>query len=127
MKRNTTLSVIAVVFVAVSLVMIIIMVTGFFGTQSSSIVNNISSYSKESSSVKEVPSQSFFRLFQTIPIPNVNGRIDHMDIDVIGQKLFVAEIENNSLDIIDLKASKRIHSIGNGMLNEPQGVSLFQN
>ena len=122
MKRNTTLSVIAVVFVVVSIVMIMIMVTGFFGTQSSSIVNNISSYSKESSSVKEVPSQSFFRLFQTIPIPNVNGRIDHMDIDVKGQKLFVAEIENNSLDIIDLKASKRIHSIGNGMLNEPQGV-----
>jgi DNA-binding beta-propeller fold protein YncE len=45
-----------------------------------------------------------------------------MDIDVKSQKLFVAEIENNSLDIIDLKTSKRIHSIGNGLLNEPQGV-----
>jgi hypothetical protein len=63
-------------------------------------------------------------LLQTIVIPNVNGRIDHMTLDIRGQKLFVAELENNSLDIIDLKAAKRILSISNNerLLNEPQSV-----
>ena len=35
-----------------------------------------------------------------------------MAVDILEVKiLFVAEIENNSLDIIDLNAGKRIHSI----------------
>lgn len=59
-------------------------------------------------------------LIQTIPLPNVSGRIDHMDIDIDGQRLFVAELGNNSVDVIDLKAGKRINSI-NG-LHEPQGI-----
>ncbi len=61
------------------------------------------------------------KLIQTIPLPNVNGRIDHMDIDLQHQKLFVAELENNSVDVIDLTTGKRIQSITNG-LQEPQGV-----
>jgi DNA-binding beta-propeller fold protein YncE len=63
-------------------------------------------------------------LIQTIPIPNVNGRIDHMAADIAGTEkiLLVAESENNSLDIIDLNAGKRIHSIDNGLLKEPWGV-----
>ncbi len=63
---------------------------------------------------------SSLRLVQTIQLPNVSGRIDHMDIDVNGQRLFVAELENNSLDVLDLKEGKRIHSISG--LDEPQGV-----
>lgn len=73
----------------------------------------------ESQSTDNLNSSSL-RLVQTIQLPNVSGRIDHMDIDVNGQRLFVAELENNSLDVLDLKEGKRIHSI-NG-LNEPQGV-----
>ncbi len=61
-----------------------------------------------------------FQPVQTIQLPNVSGRIDHMDIDLAGQRLFVAEIENNSVDIIDLKSGQRIHAITG--LNEPQGV-----
>ena len=59
-------------------------------------------------------------LVQTIQLPNVSGRIDHMDIDLNGQRLFVAELENNSLDVLDLKEGKRIHPIIG--LHEPQGV-----
>jgi DNA-binding beta-propeller fold protein YncE len=64
---------------------------------------------------------SSFGLVQRIVI---NGRIDHMAIDIRGQKLFVAEFGNNSLDIIDMKTAKRIHSIkgNNGLLNQPQSV-----
>lgn len=60
------------------------------------------------------------RLVQTIPLPNVEGRIDHLDIDLKGQRLFVAALGNNTLEIIDLRAGKRVHSIGG--LKEPQGV-----
>ena len=73
----------------------------------------------ENQSIANVNIKSL-KLIQTIPLPNVSGRIDHMDIDINGQRLFVAELENNSLDVIDLKEGKQIRSI-NG-LQEPQGV-----
>lgn len=73
----------------------------------------------ENQSITNVNTQPL-KLVQTIPLPNVSGRIDHMDIDINGQRLFVAELENNSVDVIDLKESKRINSI-NG-LQEPQGI-----
>lgn len=57
---------------------------------------------------------------QVIPLSNVNGRIDHMDIDVVGGRLFIAELGNNSVDVIDLVKGKRIHSITG--LDEPQGI-----
>jgi hypothetical protein len=51
------------------------------------------------------------RLVQTIPMPNVKGRIDHMDVDVKGQRLFVAGLENGSVEVIDLRAGKWSKSI----------------
>src|ERR1700674_395538 len=46
------------------------------------------------------------KLAQTISMPNVKGRIDHMDVDINGERLFVSGLENGSLEIIDLKAGK---------------------
>jgi DNA-binding beta-propeller fold protein YncE len=54
---------------------------------------------------------SSLRLVQTIPMPNVKGRIDHMDVDVKGKRLFVAGLENGSLEVIDLGAGKWSKSI----------------
>jgi hypothetical protein len=51
------------------------------------------------------------RLVQTIPMPNVKGRIDHIDVDVKGQRLFVAGLENGSVEVIDLRAGKWSKSI----------------
>src|SRR6202163_2618176 len=51
------------------------------------------------------------RLVQTIPMPNVKGRIDHMDVDVKGKRLFVAGLENGSLEVINLGAGKWSKSI----------------
>src|SRR5260370_4587812 len=51
------------------------------------------------------------RLVQTIPIPNVKGRIDHMDLDVKGMRLFVAGLENGSLEVVDLQTGKWLKSI----------------
>src|SRR6202795_2405236 len=50
-------------------------------------------------------------LVQTIPMPNVKGRIDHMDVDVKGKRLFVVGLENGSLEVVDLQTGKWLKSI----------------
>ena len=50
----------------------------------------------------------------------VKGRIDHMAFDALQSRLFVAELESNSLGIVDLKQRKVVHVITG--LAEPQGV-----
>ncbi|MDQ6700495.1 MAG: YncE family protein [Acidobacteriota bacterium] len=60
------------------------------------------------------------RLEKTIPLPGVQGRIDHMSIDVKNQRLFVAALGNNTLEVVDLKQGKRVHTIPG--LHEPQGI-----
>src|SRR5260370_8145591 len=44
-------------------------------------------------------------------MPNVKGRIDHMDVDVKGKRLFVAGLENGSVEVVDLQAGKWLKSI----------------
>jgi DNA-binding beta-propeller fold protein YncE len=55
-----------------------------------------------------------------IPLPNVKGRIDHASVDVKGQHLFVAAVDNHTLEVVDLKSGQRVHTITD--LAEPQGV-----
>jgi len=55
-----------------------------------------------------------------IALPDVKGRIDHFSVDVRGQRLFVAAVENHTLEVVDLKSERRVHTIGD--LAEPQGV-----
>jgi hypothetical protein len=55
-----------------------------------------------------------------IPLANVNGRMDHMGVDVAGQRLFAAAFDNHSLEVIDLRAGKQAHTIPN--LNQPQAA-----
>ncbi len=45
-------------------------------------------------------------LVQTIPLKGKPGGLDHLAIDTEGQRLFVANKANNTLDIVDLKAGK---------------------
>jgi DNA-binding beta-propeller fold protein YncE len=60
------------------------------------------------------------RLVQTIPLTNVKGRMDHLGVDIKGQRLFAAALDNNTLEVIDLKAGKRVFSIPGQ--SKPQGV-----
>src|SRR5215469_1343885 len=55
-----------------------------------------------------------------IPLGEVSGRIDHLAIDVVRQRLLVAELGNNSLGVVDLAARKTLRTLGG--LSEPQGV-----
>jgi YVTN family beta-propeller protein len=61
------------------------------------------------------------RLEAKIVLGDVRGRIDHMAIDPIRNRLFVAELGNNSVGVVDVAAGKVIHRIAE--LKEPQGVA----
>jgi hypothetical protein len=63
------------------------------------------------------------QLVQTIPLAGVEGRIDHMAVDRGGQRLFVAALANNTLEIVDLRAGRHAATI-QGM-REPQGVAFL--
>src|SRR5262245_56390609 len=39
------------------------------------------------------------------------GRLDHLALDVRGQRLFIANMANSSLDIVDLRGSKLLRQI----------------
>ena len=64
------------------------------------------------------------QLVDRIPLPGVTGRIDHLAMDTMNNRLFVAALGNNSLEVIDLREGKRIRSIRG--LSEPQGVVFLQ-
>jgi DNA-binding beta-propeller fold protein YncE len=61
------------------------------------------------------------RLSQKILLPGVEGRIDHLAVDMAGQRLFVAALGNYTLEVLDLKAGKQVRSITG--LHEPQGIA----
>jgi DNA-binding beta-propeller fold protein YncE len=47
-------------------------------------------------------------LIQTIPLKGKTGALDHLAIDLQGDRLFVANKANNTLDVVDLKAGKLV-------------------
>src|SRR5712671_2200337 len=55
-----------------------------------------------------------------IPLGNVRGRIDHMAVDLKRQRLFVAELGNDTVGVVDLANRTLIRTIPG--LKEPQGV-----
>jgi hypothetical protein len=61
------------------------------------------------------------QLKQTIPMPGVEGRIDHFAFDPAAERLFVCALGNNSVEVVDLRKGQRIHSITG--LGSPQGVA----
>jgi YVTN family beta-propeller protein len=64
--------------------------------------------------------QTPLQLEKTIPLPNVAGRIDHLAFDVENQRLFVAALGNNTVEVVDIKSGKVTRTISG--LAEPQGV-----
>ncbi|TMK15781.1 MAG: hypothetical protein E6G75_12495, partial [Alphaproteobacteria bacterium] len=50
----------------------------------------------------ETPSPSSLQLETKIPLGDVKGRIDHMAIDLPRRRLFVAELGNDTVGVVDL-------------------------
>lgn len=59
-------------------------------------------------------------LERTIPLGNASGRIDHLTVDLVRQRLFVAELGNDSVGVVDLKEGRLLKTLTG--LSEPQGV-----
>jgi DNA-binding beta-propeller fold protein YncE len=59
----------------------------------------------------------------SITLTGIKGRIDHLAFDSASQQLFIAALGNNSIEVVDLKTNKLIHSIQG--LNEPQGIAFI--
>jgi YVTN family beta-propeller protein len=56
-----------------------------------------------------------------IPLGEISGRIDHLAIDLKRRRLYVAELGNNTLGVIDLAAGKVTQTIAG--FSEPQGLA----
>ena len=61
-------------------------------------------------------------LERTIALKGVTGRIDHLAVDLARKRLFVAELGNGTVDVIDLASGTVIRRIEG--LKEPQGVAF---
>jgi hypothetical protein len=56
-----------------------------------------------------------------VTLPGVNGRrLDHLGVDVKGQRLFVTAFYNHTVEVIDLRLGKRVRTLSD--LRNPQGA-----
>jgi DNA-binding beta-propeller fold protein YncE len=55
-----------------------------------------------------------------VPLRGVKGRIDHFGLDAGNRRLFVAALGNDTVEVIDLRANRRIRTLKG--FAEPQGV-----
>src|SRR3979490_2342566 len=71
--------------------------------------------------------KSPLKLIQKIPMPNVQGRLDHFGVDVKGGRLFVAALgdNQNTVEVIDLRSGKWVSSIPGQ--SKPQGLFYSPN
>lgn len=68
----------------------------------------------------EAQERTPLKLIKTVPLPGVKGRFDHFTIDAKRNRLFVAGLGNNTLEILDVAAGKHLRSITG--LHKPTGV-----
>ncbi len=60
-------------------------------------------------------------LVRTIDLPRVEGRIDHLASDAVSQRLYVAALGNNTVEVLDTLAGSHLKSLPG--LHEPQGIA----
>src|SRR5882762_5237302 len=60
------------------------------------------------------------REVQEIPLPGVQGRLDHFTIDAKRKRVIFSGLGNNTVQVVDVFAGRMIHAIEG--LSEPQGT-----
>src|SRR5258708_16602988 len=70
--------------------------------------------------VASAENEAALRLVQTIPLPGVDGRIDHFAIDVKGRRAFLAALAKNTIEVVDLRVGRVTHTLPG--FAKPQGV-----
>ena len=71
-------------------------------------------------SAASAESGAALKLVQTIPLPDIDGRIDHFSIDVKGRRAFLAALTKNTVEVVDLKGGRVIRTLPG--FAKPQGV-----
>src|SRR5882724_829300 len=71
-------------------------------------------------SVASADDGAALKLVQTIPLPEVDGRIDHFAIDVKGRRAFLAALAKNTIEVVDLGAARVVLTVPG--FAKPQGV-----
>lgn len=85
------------------------------------VVVTVAAVSSGSDGFSQQAAPEPLQLEAKIPLGNVSNRIDHMAVDVRRHRLFVAELGNNTVGVVDLDARKVVHRISG--LSEPQGIA----
>src|SRR5260221_14777773 len=60
------------------------------------------------------------QLSKTIPLPGVEGRFDHAATDLKTNRVFLAALGNNTVEVVDVSDGKRLHTITG--LKKPTGI-----
>src|SRR6516165_12409351 len=58
-----------------------------------------------------------------IYLGDIRGRIDHLAVDVNRQRLYVAELGNDTVGVVDLRERKMVRTLTG--LKEPQGIGYL--
>jgi len=66
--------------------------------------------------------QEPFTLVRSIELPRVEGRIDHLAFDPATERLYVAALGNNTVEVLDVKGGAHLKSLPG--FREPQGIAL---
>ena len=61
-------------------------------------------------------------LVRSIELPHVEGRIDHLAYDASTQRLHVAALGNNTVEVLDVSAGIHLRSVPG--FREPQGIAI---
>jgi DNA-binding beta-propeller fold protein YncE len=66
-------------------------------------------------------SQEPVAFLRAIELPRVEGRIDHLALDQMGERLYVAALGNNTVEVVDVKTG--VHRKSLPGFREPQGIA----
>jgi hypothetical protein len=73
-----------------------------------------------SMSVASAEREVALKFVQTIPLREIDGRIDHFAIDVKGRRAFLAALAKNTIEVVDLRAGRVTQTLAG--FAKPQGV-----
>src|SRR5262245_38745665 len=62
------------------------------------------------------------RQLAAVRLPEVSGRIDHLAFDPVRQRLFVAALGNNTVEVLDVGSQAHLRSLSG--FHEPQGIAI---
>ena len=66
------------------------------------------------------PRAAPLRLVQSISLPDIQGRLDHFNVDLKRRRLFIAALAHHTVEVVDLNAGKWQRSLPG--FEKPQGV-----